>query len=165
MQNIGPRQPRPTTPADLHRLAALAQARGLRLTQERESVWSCSSASQHGDPHYVTGFSCDCRGFMEHQRCSHYALLLERLGWLPEVEAELPAVANPTASQENGRAHAESPQATVVNPTVACPDCCGCGLVDFGRYTLPCEGCNGTGVKPDRRLQGQPTVEVVAAAA
>jgi hypothetical protein len=67
------RQPRPTTPEDLHRLAALAQARGLRLTQESETVWFCSSASQHVDPHYVTGLSCDCRGFQEHQRCTHHA--------------------------------------------------------------------------------------------
>ena len=29
-----PAQPRPTTPEDLHRLAALAHERGLRLTQE-----------------------------------------------------------------------------------------------------------------------------------
>src|SRR5215217_5742761 len=82
------RQPRPTTPEDLHRLAALAHQRGLRLTQESESVWFCSSASQHSDPHYVTGLSCDCRGFQEHQRCTHYALLLDHLGWLPAVDAE-----------------------------------------------------------------------------
>ena len=64
------RQPRPTTAEDLHRLAALAHTRGLRLTQESETVWFCCSASQHGEPHYVTGLSCDCRGFQEHQRCT-----------------------------------------------------------------------------------------------
>src|SRR5215210_367301 len=84
------RQPRPTTPADLHRLAALAHERGLRLTQESATVWFCSSASQHSDPHYVTGLSCDCRGFVEHQRCTHYALLLDHRDWLPEIE-EAPA--------------------------------------------------------------------------
>src|SRR5215203_7001168 len=87
MQEVSPRQPRPTTPADLHRLAALAQTRGLQLTQEHESVWFCSSGSSP-EPHYVTGLSCDCRGFQEHQRCSHYALLLDHLGWLPAVETE-----------------------------------------------------------------------------
>jgi hypothetical protein len=82
---VSTRRPRPTTPADLHRLATIAQARGLGLTQESATVWFCSSASSP-EPHYVTGLSCDCRGFMEHQRCTHYALLLDRLGWLPEVE-------------------------------------------------------------------------------
>ncbi len=45
MEEVTPRQSRPTTAADLHRLAALAHTRGLRLTQESESVWFCSSAS------------------------------------------------------------------------------------------------------------------------
>jgi hypothetical protein len=54
------------------------------LTQEQPTVWFCSSASSP-EPHYVTGLSCDCRGFMGHQRCTHYALLLDHLGWLPEV--------------------------------------------------------------------------------
>src|SRR5215207_9139269 len=87
MQEVRTRQPRPTTPADLPRLAALAQARGLQLTQEHESVWFCSSAS-NDDAHYVTGLSCDCRGFQEHQRCTHLALLLDHLGWLPAMETE-----------------------------------------------------------------------------
>ena len=81
------RQARPTTPADLHRLAAVAQTRGLRLTQGRAGVWFCSSASRP-EPHYVTRLSCDCRGFQEHQRCTHYALLLDHLGWLPAMETE-----------------------------------------------------------------------------
>ena len=85
MEEVATRQPRPTTAADLHRLAALAHQRGLRLTREQPTVWFCSSASSP-EPHYVTGLSCDCRGFQEHQRCSHYALLLAHLGWLPEVE-------------------------------------------------------------------------------
>jgi hypothetical protein len=148
---VSPRQPRPTTPADLHRLAALAQARGLRLTQEQPTVWYCSSASQHGEPHYVTGLSCDCRGFQEHQRCSHYALLLEHLGWLPEVEGELSARTEVSPHGEN-------------LTSADCPDCCGCGLQDFGRYTLPCETCGGSGVKPDHHLHDAPPVQPAAAA-
>jgi hypothetical protein len=85
MQEPGKRQLRPTTAADLHRLAALAHQRGLRLTQEQPTVWFCSSASSP-EAHYVTGLSCDCRGFQEHQRCTHLALLLDHLGWLPEVK-------------------------------------------------------------------------------
>jgi hypothetical protein len=114
------RQPRPTTAADLHRLAAVAQARGLRLTQERESVWFCSSASS-SEPHYVTGLSCDCRGFMEHQRCTHHALLLAHLGWLPEVE-DVPV-------------------------PDACLWCSGSGRTpndDLRQYD-PCKACGGTG--------------------
>jgi hypothetical protein len=86
MEDAGTRaRSRPTTPADLHRLAARAQERGLRLTQERPGVWFCSSASRP-ELHYVTGLSCDCRGFIEHQRCTHHARLLDHLGWLPEIE-------------------------------------------------------------------------------
>jgi hypothetical protein len=86
METVSTCQPRPTT-EDLHRLAAPARARGRRLTQEQPTVWYCSSATRP-DPHYVTGLSGDCRGFQEHQRCTHYALLLDHLGWLPKVEAE-----------------------------------------------------------------------------
>jgi hypothetical protein len=79
------RRHRPATAADFHRLADLAKARGLRLFRDG-SRWYCSSASRPGEAHYVTGLSCDCQGFIAHQRCTHHALLLERLGWLPELE-------------------------------------------------------------------------------
>src|SRR5688572_25644133 len=130
MEETVTRQPRPTTAADLHRLAALAQERGLHLTQESETVWFCSSASQHGDPHYVTGLSCDCRGFQEHQRCTHYALLLDHLGWLPEVEP-----------------------APAITPD-ACLWCSGSGRIpndDLHQYDN-CQACGGTGQR-----SGQPT--------
>jgi len=122
------RQPRPTTPADLHRLAALAQQRGLQLTQEQETVWFCSSASSP-EPHYVTGLSCDCRGFMEHQRCSHYALLLDHLGWLPEVETEDAPASDP------------------------CLWCSGSGRIpndDLHEYDA-CAACDGTGQRSGQR--------------
>ena len=130
METVSTRQPRPTTPADLYRLAAVAQQRGLRLTQEQETVWFCSSTSA-GDPHYVTGLSCDCRGFMEHQRCTHYALLLAHLGWLAAVDAE--------------DAPAPAPE--------ACLWCNGTGRIpndDLHQYD-PCQACDGTG-----RRSGQP---------
>jgi hypothetical protein len=116
------RAPRPTTPEDLHRLAALAHTRGLRLTQESAGVWFCSSARQHTDPHYVTGLSCDCRGFQEHQRCSHFALLLEHLGWLPEVE--------PTPA------------------TVQCAGCSGGGVLVYRSFEERCPACQGSGEIP-----------------
>jgi hypothetical protein len=131
MEASVPRQPRPTTPADLHRLAALAQARGLRLSQERAGVWFCSSTTSP-DPHYVTRFSCDCRGFMEHQRCTHLALLLAHLGWLPEVETvDAPAPTPITAGRE-------------------CLWCFGSGFTpddDTQQYDV-CASCDGTGRVP-----------------
>jgi len=162
------RRTRAATPADFHRLADLAHERGLRLFRDGPR-WFCSSASDAGASHYVTGFSCDCPGFISHQRCTHHALLLERLGWLPELEAtwEIPKL---VATSEIGKLEStgESPQLEPVD----CPECCGCGLQDFGRYALPCETCGGSGVKPDRRLRDfpetpevQPAVEIVATAA
>jgi hypothetical protein len=124
-----PRQARPTTPADLHRLAARAQARGVRLTQERPGVWFCSSASG-GDPHYTTGLSCDCRGFMEHQRCSHYALLLDHLGWLPDVEEPAPV------------------STMVETPTLPCPNCSGGGVLVYRSFEERCPVCQGSGEAP-----------------
>ena len=135
-------QTRPATAADFHRLADVAHERGLRLFRDGPR-WYCSSASDPGHGYFVTGLSCTCQGFMAHQRCSHYALLLERLGWLPEVEPEMPFIARTPADYAA---------------------CCGCGVQDFGRYALPCEVCGGTGVKPDHRLAGQPAVEIAAAA-
>src|SRR5215210_6212734 len=76
---------RPATAEDFHRLGDVAHQRGLRLFRDGPR-WYCSSASTAGGCHYVTGLSCDCPGFIAHQRCTHHALLLERLGWLPEVE-------------------------------------------------------------------------------
>jgi len=104
-------------------LVGTAHAGGLQLTQEQESVWFCSSASSP-EPHYVTGLSCTCHSFQEHQRCSHYALLLEHLGWLPAVVAETPA-----------------PQ--------ACFWCQGSGRIpndQHERYDR-CDRCGGSGVQ------------------
>jgi hypothetical protein len=126
VQDVTTRAPRPTTPEDLHRLAALDQVRGLRLTQESESVWFCSSASQHGEPHYVTGLSCDCRGFQEHQRCTHYALLLDHLGWLPEVAESAPA---PCANCSGGGVLYVRDCERAGWPCPPCPECGGTGEI------------------------------------
>src|SRR5215212_2486852 len=125
---------RPATAADFHRLADLAHERGLQLFRDGQR-WYCSSASDRGGCHYVTGFSCDCPGFIAHQRCTHHALLLERLGWLPEVEEPAPA---------------------------GCPDCSGCGVVVYRTFEERCDTCGGSGLKVDRRLQGQPAIRPVA---
>ena len=135
---------RPATPADFHRLADLAHERGLRLFRDGQR-WYCSSASDPGGCHYVTGFSCDCPGFIAHQRCTHHALLLERLGWLPELENE--SNSDPPAPA-----------------SLDCTDCSGCGVQHFRSFDLPCESCGGSGIKPDHRLAGVPSVRPVAAA-
>ena len=137
MEEVITRPPRPTSPADLHRLAALAHQRGLRLTQERETVWFCTSASTPDAPHYVTGLSCDCRGFAEHQRCTHLALLLDHLGWLPAIEAAAP------------RSPLDDPPARV-----QCGNCSGGGVIyvrDGERTGWPhpaCPACQGAGELP-----------------
>jgi len=83
-----PTRRRPTTPEDLHRLAGLARDRGIRLFQESATgAWFATSATDANACYYVTGYSCTCEGFVYHQRCSHHAALLARLGWLPDIAA------------------------------------------------------------------------------
>ncbi len=66
----------------LTRLLAKAQAEGVTLIKDRDGRHFASSVSQPGTRHYVTGYSCDCRGFAAHQRCKHLAALLAAKGWL-----------------------------------------------------------------------------------
>jgi hypothetical protein len=137
------RSTRPATAADFHRLADLGKERGLRLFRDG-TRWYCSSASQPGACQYVTGFSCDCPGFIAHQRCTHHALLLDYLGWLPELEDEAPAAQR-------------------------CSACSGAGKVEEWGVSgpigcKPCDSCGGSGVRQDRRLQDAPPVQPAAAA-
>jgi hypothetical protein len=137
---------RPATAEDFHRLADLAQARGLRVFEAGPNQWFYTS---HTDPfalHTVTGFSCDCRGFLHHQRCTHHAALLAHLGWLPEVEDEL------------------SVRTESLTP-VDCPACCGCGVVTYRTFEERCTTCGGSGIKPNHHLHDAPALPMVAAAA
>jgi hypothetical protein len=141
------RSVRPTTPADLHRLADLARARGLRVFEAAPHHWFATS---HSDPfklHVVTGFSCDCQGFIACGRCTHHALLLEHLGWLPELpDDELSAMAETPAPAN-------------------CASCSGGGIVVYRSGAEErCPECGGSGVRVDRRLAGAPSVDVIAAA-
>ena len=78
---VVPIRRRPITPAGLHRLAGVARDRGIRLYQEATTgAWFATSATTPGAVYDVTGYSCTCPGFCHHQRCSHHAALLERLG-------------------------------------------------------------------------------------
>ena len=120
------RSSRPTTVEDLHRLVALGRDRGLRLFEPQPGHWYCTSASSPMALHVVTGFSCDCAGFAHHGRCTHHALLLAHLGWLPEDPEPEP-------------------------PAVRCPTCYGGGVLydreleRIGALYPPCATCAGAG--------------------
>jgi len=137
---------RPATAEDFHRLADLAHQRALQLFRDGPR-WYCTSASDPGACYFVTGFSCTCPGFVSHQRCTHYALLLERLGWLPELPELEPDMPYVEASPAD------------------CPMCCGGGIVVYRSFEEPCSTCNGTGRRQDRRLHDAPVILPVAAAA
>jgi len=77
------------------RLAAKARMDGVTLTVEDGRHYA-SSTSKPGTRHYVTGYSCDCVGFIAHGRCKHHSALLSAMGWLdadPEPPKPGPAVA------------------------------------------------------------------------
>jgi hypothetical protein len=68
----------------LARLAAQARAEGVRIYRDsRDGRHYATSAGHPGVLHYVTGFSCDCLGFILHQQCTHHAALLAALRWIP----------------------------------------------------------------------------------
>lgn len=74
----------------LHRLAG--QARELDLQVFRYDLtnggreYFVTSHSEPGRLHRVTMLSCDCPGFQRHQRCSHFAALLDAIGELPPLD-------------------------------------------------------------------------------
>jgi hypothetical protein len=85
-QSTDRRAARPTTAADLWRLAEQGRGNGVQIFQELSTgAWYATSASRAGALHYLTGLSCTCEGFIYAGRCQHHAMLLERLGWLPDV--------------------------------------------------------------------------------
>ncbi|MDP9366813.1 MAG: hypothetical protein M3Q03_00820 [Chloroflexota bacterium] len=130
MQTTQTRRPvRPTTPADLWRLADQARTNGVRLLSEGLSGERfATSATDPGTVYRLTAYSCTCRGFTHHQRCQHHSLLLAELGWLPDLD---PA---PVA-------------------TVSCPTCGGRGIdpactghpVAGMTIHCPCYACQGAG--------------------
>jgi len=117
-----------THDASIIRLAQVARERGIQVFREvTTGCWFASSASKPGTLHRVTALSCDCLGFVAHQRCSHHSALLAKLGWLPQVDGQSPA-------------------------TVACSACGGTGDVwREGQWSADtCFCCAGSGVVVDR---------------
>jgi hypothetical protein len=77
------------------RLAAQARARGVQLfcyDLGRSVEYYATSTSRPGALHRVTLVSCDCPGFIRHQRCTHHARLLDEVGELPLTPSPPPAV-------------------------------------------------------------------------
>src|SRR5215213_6177478 len=73
----------------IHRLAALAQERGIAIHwHDRGPIreYYATSGSRPGLLYRVTLHSCDCEGFIRHQRCSHFARLLAELDELPPLD-------------------------------------------------------------------------------
>ena len=117
------------------RLAAQAAQRGVQIYRTPDDRHWATSISNPGELHYVTAYSCDCPGFMRHQRCSHHSALLDHLGWLP-----ISPDPTPTPSP-------------VRMPEVPCRACNGNGWAYgenwHGRIErLTCWICDGTGVEP-----------------
>jgi hypothetical protein len=98
-----PTRGRPTTPADLHRLAAKADAAGVRPERLKSSTphrpqYSCPSSRDEMRTYFVDLIDgCDCLGYAGGEvpetgkhvdgygRCMHHSKALEIEGWLPDL--------------------------------------------------------------------------------
>ena len=70
----------------VHRLAAKAKQLGVQIyTYPRTGEYYATSTSSPDELHRVTLISCDCPGFLRHQRCTHHAALLADLDGLPTL--------------------------------------------------------------------------------
>src|SRR5215211_445162 len=72
-------KPRETWEQAVNRLALQAQETGVKIYCHdlgTQVEFFATSVSRPGRLHRVTLFSCDCDGFIRHQRCSHNAALL-----------------------------------------------------------------------------------------
>jgi len=88
-QQASTRRVRPTTPANLWRLAEQGEQNGVRILTECVSGERfATSASEPGTVYRLTAHTCTCKGFAYHGRCQHHSLLLAQLGWLPDLPDE-----------------------------------------------------------------------------
>lgn len=92
-------RPLETREEALQRLARLARKRGIRvLTYPLTGEQFALSLSHPEVIHRVTPLGCDCLGFTYHNRCTHYAALLESLGELPPEHPSTPAAPGQTSA-------------------------------------------------------------------
>jgi len=94
----------------LTRLLAKAKAEGVTLMRDQDGRHFASSVSAPGKFHYVTGYSCDCRGFVSHGRCKHLAALLSALGWLPGAPEPDPGMTITCAHTDGHYSFAAEPE-------------------------------------------------------
>jgi len=106
----------------LIRLAAVAEERDVKIfTYPHTNEFYATSVSRPGALHRVTALSCTCAGFVRHQRCVHFAALLEHIGELPPIEPE--------------------PAPATTGIEIVCEVCTGDGYDG----NLPCTACRGRG--------------------
>ena len=112
VQSLGPVSAGETEAQALHRLAAQAKVRGVKIIQNivTNHHWA-TSASQPGRLHAVTLYSCDCAGFLRHARCMHYAAVLEMYHSLPAI---VPVATEPDPTPDDGGEALPVPAADVV---------------------------------------------------
>ncbi len=123
----------------LTRLAGKARTDGIKLYRDRAGRYFASSASKPGTLRFLTGYSCDCRGFMTHQRCKHHSALMTALGWIEDEHDPEPEPPTPIST---------------CNAISPCGECGGLGELQdlevrqYGRYHMQwaaCPTCDGTG--------------------
>src|SRR4051794_15588843 len=97
---------RETRDEALRRLAAQARECCVRIFCHDLGLaveYYATSTSRPGTLHRITLVSCDCPGFIRHQRCTHHARLLDEVGELPLAPIPTPAAAvasTPVATPE-----------------------------------------------------------------
>ncbi len=139
------------TPHDFWRLAEEAEQRGITILVEPISGEHFATSSSKANILYrLTGFSCTCKGFLRWQRCTHHALLLAQLGWLPDLEGEPEPDPDPSPA---------SPALSVPG-LVPCPECDATGQVvaffgpDDEQGETDCGLCGGAGeIEPERIVE------------
>ncbi len=108
---------------------------GVKLLRSTVGRYFAESASQPGRLWFLTGFSCQCPGFVHRQTCRHHRALMTALGWIDGTPEPTPPA--PASS--------------------SCPACHGSGSVTgtvpsgrSWRYeTVVCTSCHGTGTAVD----------------
>ena len=126
-------QTRETRTDALVRLAAKARHEGVQLFRDRaDGRYYASSASTPGTRYMVTGYSCECRGFVAHGRCKHYAALMAALGWIEGSPALTPEPQAVTATCRTCDGHGTHPATVAFGRTIRFED-------------VTCERCHGTG--------------------
>lgn len=109
---------------------------GVKLLRATNGRYYAESGRQPGRLWFLTGFSCQCPGFVHRQTCRHHRALMQALGWI------------------DGAPDPESAGKSLPPDELAsCPTCHGsgseCGTVSTGRSwtyaSVTCATCHGTG--------------------